>query len=614
MSARNESRSRSHGFERAVLIFGTVAAMYFMAEVLKPLALSVLLSFALSPAARRFEQLGLPRAMSVVFTVVIALGFLGGVGYIVGDQLTALVKRLPDYQDNIETKLNRVLRPEYRATSNRLQVMVDRVTSKLEAPHAHGPDDSAPIQKVEVVEQPSIHDRLRFFSGPYLEYLGVGGFVLVLVSFVLVNREDLSARLVALFGHRHVSLASRTMDEIGQRISRYLATFAIVNSGFGLVIGLGLGLIGVPFAVLLGCLAAMLRFIPYVGPAVAFGIPLIFSFAHFPGWREPIEVVVLFGVVEALLNSFLEPVIYGRTTGVSALSLLIAAMFWTWLWGTLGLLLSTPLTVCIAVLGKYVRELRFLATLLGEDVELEPDVRFYQRLIALDREGAIAVVESALDERPRVEVFDRILIPALSRAERDVSRSEVDETERTFVWQVIGEVLDRLEAEADLQPTKATDSGRDQTAANDHDSGTPRATIVGIAVSDDADALVLRMLRQLLASSGHLLEVIGAGESPLHKAEQVSELSPSLVVLSHLPPTGLTLSRYMVRRLHAHCGRLPIIVGRWGTNRGGATAAEQLIGVGASRVVFSLAEARERIARLATHDPKPTGLPAPVTA
>src|SRR3954465_7600197 len=216
-----------------------------------------------------------------------------------------------------------------------------------------------------------------------------------------MGREDLSDRIIGLFGNRQISLTTRTMEEIGRRISRYLATFALVNSGFGLVIGLGRGLIGVPYAVRWGCVAAMLRFIPYVGPAVAFLLPLVFAFAHFPGWAQPLEVVVLFGVVEVLLNGYLEPVIYGKTTGISALGLLVAAMFWTWLWGTLGLLLSTPLTVCLAVLGKYVPSLRFLGGLLGEEAELEPDVRFYQRLVALDRDGAIEVVEGALKQRDR---------------------------------------------------------------------------------------------------------------------------------------------------------------------------------------------------------------------
>jgi hypothetical protein len=403
------------------------------------------------------------------------------------------------------------------------------------------------------------------------------------------------------------------MEEIGQRISRYLATFALVNSGFGLVIGVGLWLIDMPYAVLWGCLAGLLRFIPYVGPAVAFTLPLIFSFAHFPGWREPLEVIALFGVVEGTLNSILEPVLYGRTTGVSALSLLVAAMFWTWLWGTLGLLLSTPLTVCLAVIGKYVPGLRFFATLLGEDPELEPDVRFYQRLVALDREGALAVIKTALDERPRVEVFDQILIPALSMAERDVSRAEVDEAERTFVWQVIAEILDGLETGPDFLSTAATcsiPSDLEPGGASDR----TRSPVIGLAVNDMADALVLRMLGQLLASSSLRLEVLEASESPLRLAEQVAERSPALVIVSHLPPKGLTLTRYMVRRIRAQCGGLPVVIGRWGKGRGGATAAERLVAVGASRVVFTLAEARDRIFGLAAPELKPEALTAPLPA
>ena len=442
MSSPHKTTGRTDAFQLTLLIFAIIAFMYFTGEVLKPLALSVLLSFALAPAARLLERCGLPRAAAVVLTVVLSLGLLGGIGYVVGQQLTSLAKRLPDYQENIETKLSGVINPGQQSTAAPAGGLADEVTAKMEKPPATETGEAVPIQKVEVVSRPSFQDRLRSATGPYLEFLGVGSFVLILVLFMLMGREGLSDRIVGLFGHRQVSLTTRTMEEIGQRISRYLATFALVNSGFGLVIGLGLWLIGVPFAVLWGCLAAMLRFIPYVGPAVAFILPLVFSFAHFPGWAQPLEIVALFAVVEAALTSFLEPVIYGKTTGVSALGLLVAAMFWTWLWGTLGLLLSTPLTVCLAVLGKYVPSLWFFAALLNEEAELDPDVRFYQRLVALDRDGAIEVVEAALKQRPRVEVFDEVLVPALSRAERDAARGELDETMQAFVWGVVGEILD----------------------------------------------------------------------------------------------------------------------------------------------------------------------------
>jgi hypothetical protein len=345
----------------------------------------------------------------------------------------------------------------------------------------------------------------------------------------------------------------------------------------------------------------MLRFIPYVGPAVAFVLPLVFSFAHFRGWAPPLEVVALFGVVEIGLNSFLEPVIYGKMTGVSALGLLVAAMFWTWLWGMLGLLLSTPLTVCLAVLGKYVPSLWFFATLLGEEAELEPDVQLYQRLVALDRERAIEVVQKALKERPRVEVFDQVLVLALSRAECDVAREELGDTERAFVWSVVGEILDNLEETPDFSlaspavlPTIGSPGSEGAVLSI---SPVP---LVGLAVQDTSDTLVLRMLGQLLSPSGCKLEIITDTNSSLQVTECVSEHSPSLVVMSVLPREGLTLGRYLLRQLRTRFADMPIVVGRWGRQTDDfAQDSARLVEIGASRVVVTLADARNCILDLA---------------
>ena len=331
-------------------------------------------------------------------------------------QLSTLAYQLPSYQERIQKKVD-FLKPSDDTAFHRAQKVAGDVAKSLDTPVVAGHE----AMDVRVVEQPTFRQRLQAAVGPYLEFVGVGSFVLILVLFMLMNREDLGDRIVQLFGQRQINLTTRTMGEIGQRISRYLAMITLVNAGFGLIVGLGLWAIGVPYAVLWGCLAAMMRFIPYVGAAVAFLLPLVFSVAHFPGWRQPLEVVAFFGVVEVAL-SYLEPVIYGKTTGVSALGLLVAAMFWTWLWGLLGTLLSTPMTLCLAVLGKYVPSLGFFATLLGEEAELDQNIRFYQRLVSLDQDGATAVVEAALKERPRAEVFDQILVPALSRAGRDAAR------------------------------------------------------------------------------------------------------------------------------------------------------------------------------------------------
>jgi predicted PurR-regulated permease PerM len=598
MFARSRPSSPASPFELTVLILAVIALLYFAGEVLKPLALAVLLSFALSPAARTFERARLPRAAAVVLTVVIALGLLGGFGYVVGEQLTSLAKQLPRYQQNIESKLNGILRPGQQSTATQLSAMVKDLSAKLQSYPVSGHEEPVPVQKVEIVREPVTQVGLQWTGGRYLEFLATASFVLVLVLFILMTRDDLNDRIIGLIGHHHVSLTTKTMEEIGKRISRYLATFALVNSGFGLVIGVGLALIGLPFSVLWGCLAAMLRFIPYVGSAVAFSLPLAFSFAHFPNWAPLLEVVALFGGVEIALNSFLEPVIYGKTTGVTALGLLVAAMFWTWLWGSLGLLLSTPLTVCLAVLGKYVPGLSFFAILLGEEAELKPDVRFYQRLVALDREGAVEVVESELRNRPRTEVFDRVLIPTLSRAARDAARDELDETELAFVWQVVGDVLHGLEGVPDLELSTAANQANGAPGSRQGRRDSHTFSIAGLATHDTSDTLALRMLGQLLAVEGVDLEILTDSGFPMQVAEQVADLEPKLAVVSNLPSEGLTMARYLVRRVHARFPELPVVLGLWGDSGANATAAVKLAGSEASRVVFTLAEARDRILQL----------------
>jgi predicted PurR-regulated permease PerM len=577
-----------HPAVRTILILAVIAAMSLAAEVLKPLALAVLLSFALAPLAAFFERLRAPRAVAVIFTVFLALGSLSGIGYVVVRQLSTLAYELPNYQKEIQRKVN-FLKPSDDTALRRAQQVAGDVAKSFDTPVVQGHE----ALDVRVVEEPTFRQRLQAAVGPYLEFVGVGCFVLILVLFILMKREDLGDRVVQLFGQRQINLTTRTMSEIGQRISRYLAMISLVNSGFGLTIGLGLSAIGVPYAVLWGCLAAMMRFIPYVGAAAAFLLPLLFSIAHFEGWRQPLEVAAFFGAVEIALT-YLEPLIYGKTTGVSALGLLVAAVFWTWLWGLLGTLLSTPLTLCLAVLGKYVPSLSFFATILGKEAELDQDIRFYQRLVSLDQDGATAVVDSALKERPRAEVFDQILVPALSRAGRDAARGELEESDTAFIRRVISEILDDLEGTEDIRLTTSARSVEGEPVRANGKPASPQFEVAAVAATGTSDALTLRMLGQILAPSDcALVNVEGAG-SPMQLAERVAAVSPKMVILSHLPPEALAQARYQVRRLRARFAGLPIVVGRWG--EGASDAASQgLSGVGATHVAFTLADARDQI-------------------
>jgi predicted PurR-regulated permease PerM len=609
MTEHKETNRSPDPFQLTILIFAVIAFMYFTGPVLKTLIVSILLSFALAPVVGLLERARFPRALAVILTVLITLGALGGVGYLVGAELASLVKRLPDYQENIETKLTRILKPAGDNAAVRLKSFADEIKAKIQAmpkevddPKTEGKKNTSirvaetdAIPKVEVVSQPSILEQLRSAGGPYLEFLGEAGFVLVLVLFILIGREGISDRIVTLFGNKHISLTTRTTREISRRISRYLGTFALVNSCYGLTIGIALSIIGVPYSILWGCMAAMLRFFPYIGPAVAFVLPFLFSFAFFESWLRPLEVVAVFAVVEILLNGYLEPVIYGKTTGISALSLLVAAMFWTWMWGTLGLLVSTPLTVCLAVLGKHVDSLRFFATLLGETAEMEPNLRFYERLIALDEPGALAVVETSLKEQPRIDVFDDLLLKALVRAERDAARDELDESKLAFIGRVVGEILDRLDGTPEFSLEAASQPSLDASNLAMMNVDHIEKRIVGVVLDKPSDALALRMLGRLLDPSRIVFEIIADPAASSAFADQSLEPPPQSIVVSHLPPGPLSGTEYLVNRIRTRLPNTPIVVGLWAHPVASSSDAFYHLEISASHVARSLAEAKAHI-------------------
>ncbi len=584
MPARRNTFSMDHPIVLTFLIFAVIGFMSLAAEVLKPLALSILFCFALTPLARLLERRGIPRVPAVVLTVVISLGLLGVTGFVVEGQLVALANKLPEYEGQILKKVS-VLKPTQESALERVNNVAEKVASTLEKPVLN-----RDVQEVRIVDQPSYRERLEGAVGPYLESMAVGSFVLIIVLFMMINREDLRERMVQLLGHGRISLTTKTLDEIGSRVSRYLAMFAAVNTVFGVIIGLGLWAIGVPYAVLWGFLAGSFRFIPYIGAAIAFTLPVVFSIAHFPGWVQPLEVVALFAILEVAANSFLEPIIYGKTTGVSALGLIVAAMFWTWLWGGLGLLLSTPLTVCLAVLGKYVPALGFFATFLREESEIDPTVRLYQRFLAMDQDGATALVEAELKQKPRAVVFDTILIPTLSMAERDANRQEIDDRQRELIWQTFGALLDDLgdTPEYDLETLAATNEPATE----------PKGKVIAIPANDRADLLVIRMLELLLKASNVPFETLEPSDTPYMHASKIEGADAAVLLISHLPPDGQASARYLTRRLHARFDGLPLVVGDWTENEIGDELRGRFTEVGAKAVVGNLADAKEQIREL----------------
>ena len=429
-----------------------------------------------------------------------------------------------------------------------------------------------------VLEPPSILAHLPSL----LQALASAGVVTVLVIFMLLERLELRDRLILLIGYRRMTATTRALDEAGARIARYLLMQSVINGSFGVALGLGLFLIGVPYAVVWGALAAALRFIPYIGAFVAALLPLAVSLAVFPGWLQPALVVGLFLLLELATSMVMEPWLYGQSAGVSQVALLIAVIFWSWFWGPVGLLLATPLTVCLIVLGKHLPALGFIVVLMGDRPVIEAKARYYQRLLARDQDEAADIVEAYVNTDGRESVHDAVLLPALFYAKQDRDRGLLSEDDARFVGQATREILDTLAHDA---PAPAADTGG--LPVNDAGADT-RVRIGGCPARDQADALALEMVRQLLDPARYLLEVCGPGLLTAEVVAWVELNRPTLLCIGAVAPGGLSQARHLCKRLRSQCPELKIVVGRWGLHDEQDADRRHLLAAGADRVATTV--------------------------
>ena len=343
-----------------------IASLYWGQAVLIPVALAILLTFLLSPVADTLERIALKRLPSVIVVVVLTFSLLGGIGWIVTLQFVSLANELPKYKGNIKQKIADVRGAGKGGALEKVQKTVEEVKSEMQK-------GSEPT-KAKDQRRPVIVQAMESFAfwpdevaaEPMAETFARAGLVIVLVILMLIQREELRERLILLVGYGSFTVTNQALEEAGQRISRYLLMQTVINCSFGLAVGFALYLIGLPYAILWGFLAVVLRFIPYVGPFAAASMPSVLSLAVFQGWYWPMVVAGVFLILELLINLVLEPLLYGESAGVSGVGLVVAIAFWTWLWGPVGLVLATPLTVCVVVLGKYVRGMDFIGVLISD--------------------------------------------------------------------------------------------------------------------------------------------------------------------------------------------------------------------------------------------------------
>jgi predicted PurR-regulated permease PerM len=474
----------------------SIALLYWVKAVVIPVALAVLLTFLLTPIVNALWRWGLGRTPAAVLVVVLAAGLIGAVGWTIEVQIVTLASELPTYTDNIKQKIAQVRQASTGGVFGQLQKAVKDVTSEFQPGAPATPSPTAP----------AVGPALLGYLPSLLEAVLTTLMVLVLVIFLLIEHSALRDRLLTFGGYSHMTRTTKALDDASQRISRYLLMQASINGSFGLLFGLGLFFLGVPYAVLWGFLAAVLRFIPYVGTLVAAALPILLSLAVFPGWTQPLLASGLFVGLELVTNSVLEPLLYGHSTGISQVALLVAVLFWTWLWGPVGLLLSTPLTVCLSVLGTYVPSLAFLGVVLSDE-EVEGLNTYYQRLVARDQDEAAAIVEAALQTQPLVEVYDTVLVPALSYTKQDHERAILTAEEVQGMVQATWEIVEDL-------TTHLPPAGPEASAAGEH--GGPPAPLehvhlLGCPARDDIDALALRMFQQVCDPTRYALELLTPG-------------------------------------------------------------------------------------------------------
>ena len=558
--------------------------MYLARQVLIPFAFALTLAFMLAPVVVLLQRIHLPRFLAVLLVITGATLATAGVAWEVANQLVSVVNDLPKYRQNIRNKIDSLRSPKKsvlaQATENVKEISKDLSASTTAprpaagAPHTPArPAAPTPPAKVEIVE-PEITGLpyLREIVSPILGPLAEVGVVLIFTVFMLANREDLRNRFIRLAGAGRLNLMTQAIDDAVQRVSKYLLLQFLVNAGFGLVFGIGLFFIGVPSAFLWGALAGIFRIVPYIGALAAAAMPFMLSLAVFDGWQAPVLVFVLYTVLELVVGNFVEPLLYGAHTGISSLAILVTAVFWAVLWGLPGLILSTPLTVCAIVLGRYVPQLAFLHILLGEEPVLEPQEHLYQRLLAMDPVEARSVADEFLKTHPLVELYDSVLLPALALAEQDRHKGAIDPAREESLFLTLAEMIAEFAEHQDVAAVPA-EPGADPTAESERADATleiarplpndgPR--ILCVPARDEADAISAAMLAQVLERAGFSTICLPVGV-PLEEMKMLLNTgTDDFVCICAVPPFALAHSRTLFKQMAVRFPGMPVLVGIWG--------------------------------------------------
>jgi predicted PurR-regulated permease PerM len=498
-----------------------------------------------------------------------------------------LVEDLPSYRANIRAKIADVRGVGKGGTVEKLQQRLEEIKTDLGSEPTPKGTSARPL----VVTSPQATGFTGFsWLGPLVGPISTAGVVVVMVIFMLIERRDLRDRLIGIFGHGQLAITTKALDEAGTRVSRQLLMQSVVNGMYGVAVGAGLYFLDVPYPLVWAMLGAALRFIPYVGPVLAAGAPILVSLAALEGWKRPLEVIALFTGLELFTNLVLETVLYAGAAGVSQVALLVSVAFWTWLWGPLGLLMATPLTVCLVVMGKHVPGLQLFSTLMADQPALAPEYGYYQRLLARDQSEAADLIERHMKTEPPRTVFDALILPALNYAERDRIEGRLSPEEEVTVIEATRELISDAAAAA----RKATVETAETHGLMDAAIAIPREPlgVLGFAANGVADEVALAMLSHLVEDLPVAIEVTRTRMLAADVIALILDRKFSVVCIADLPPSPSSKTRYLVKRLRAAFPELQIIVGRWAPPMLADESTQVLRDAGASHVDSTLVDTR----------------------
>lgn len=572
----------------AVVAALVICGLYVGREIFVPIALAVLLSFVLAPPVDLLERWHFPRAASVPIVVVLAFMAIFALGSLIATEVRDLAEGLPRYQQTMQQKIHSLRALTAAGPLERAADVLQNLGKEIRQPQdqTSSPATSSSETSVEVTPipvevrspPPSALENISELISPLLHPLATVGVVVVFVVFILFQREDLRNRLIKLVGSHDLQSATAAIDDAAGRLSRLFLMQVALNTGFGVIVAIGLLLIGVPSAILWGILAAIMRFVPYIGAFIAAFFPLTLAVAVDPGWSMLLWTGALILITELVVGQVIEPLLFGHSSGLSPVAVIVSATFWTALWGPIGLVLAMPLTVCLVVLGRHVEHLRFLDILFGDRPALSPPELFYQRMLANDPAEAVEMAERFLKERSLAEYYETVALEGLMLAQADLKRDRLPADRQAEIRDTVAEVIDGLSSELDVTPER-----EDMTSAEVRDAADLKASapmpelpfvireglppewqaecpVLCIAERSDLDEAAAMFLAQILSKHGLGARVARKEETSTSAIFQLDGAGIKLVCVSSLDGSSPAHTRYLVRKLRRKLPRAHIVV------------------------------------------------------